>query len=51
MSTGDYRSVTYTKSNTFSPWVLFRWTIRKNSKRKIELDNDILRDHEGKFKL
>lgn len=51
VSTGDYRSVAYTKSNTFSPWVLFRWTIRKNSKRKIDLDNDILRDHEGKFKL
>lgn len=51
VSTGTYKSITYTKKKTFTPWILFRWSIRKNDKKKIELENDIIRDHENKIKL
>ena len=51
VSTGAYRSVTWSTQKTFTPWILFRWSIRKNDKKKIELENDIIRDHEGKIKL
>lgn len=51
VSTGNYRSVTYSTQKTITPWVLFRWSIRKNSKKKIELGNDIIRDHEERIKL
>ena len=51
VGTGTYQSVTYTTQKTFTPWVLFRWSFRKNSKNKIELDNDLMRDHEDRIKL
>ena len=51
VSTGTYKSITYTTKKTFTPWILFRWSIRKNDKKKIELENDIIRDHENKIKL
>lgn len=51
VSTGAYRSVAYSTKKTFTPWILFRWSIRKNDKKKIELENDIIRDHENKIKL
>lgn len=51
VSTGTYRSSTYTTRKTFTPWILFRWSFRKNNKKKIELENDIIRDHENKIKL
>jgi len=51
VSTGTYKSITYTKKKTFTPWILFRWSLRKNDKKKIELENDIIRDHENKIKL
>lgn len=51
VSTGTYKSSTYTTKKTFTPWILFRWSIRKNDKKKIELENDIIRDHENKIKL
>ena len=51
IDTGAYRSVLYTTNQNFTPWVLFRWSIRKNTKKKIGLDNDILREHEKKFRM
>jgi len=51
VSTGTYKSITYTTKKTFTPWILFRWSIRKNDNKKIELENDIIRDHENKIKL
>lgn len=51
VSTGTYKSFTYTTKKTFTPWILFRWSMRKNDKKKIELENDIIRDHEDKIKL
>ena len=51
VGTGTYKSITYTTKKTFTPWILFRWSIRKNDKKKIELENDIIRDHENKIKL
>ena len=51
IDTGAYRSVLYTTNQSFTPWVLFRWSIRKNTKKKIGLENDILRDHEEKFRM
>jgi hypothetical protein len=51
VSIDSYKSVTYSTQKTFTPWILFRWSIRKNDKKKIELENDIIRDHEGKIKL
>ena len=51
VGTGTYKSITYTKKKTFTPWILFRWSIRKDDKKKIELENDIIRDHENKIKL
>lgn len=51
VSNGTYKSITYTTKKTFTPWILFRWSIRKNDKKKIELENDIIRDHENKIKL
>lgn len=51
VSTGAYRNFTHSTKKTFTPWVLFRWSIRKNDKKKIELENDIMRDHENKIKL
>ena len=38
VSTGTYKSITYTKKKTFTPWILFRWSLRKNDKKnKIKL--------------
>ncbi|GAB6982765.1 hypothetical protein JCM15908A_11400 [Prevotella dentasini JCM 15908] len=51
ISTGAYRSVSYSTERTFTPWILFRWTLRKNDKTKIDFDNDIMKDHEGKIRL
>ena len=51
ISTGQYRSVAYLTKKTFTPWILFRWSFRKNDKKKIELENEIMRDHENKIKL
>lgn len=51
IDTSAYRSVLYTTNQSFTPWVLFRWSIRKNTKKKIGLENDILRDHEEKFRM
>lgn len=51
VNTGTYKSITYTTKKTFTPWILFRWSIRKNDKKKIELENYIIRDHENKIKL
>ena len=51
ISTGAYRSVKHLTKKTFTPWILFRWSMRKNDKKKIELENNIMRDHEERIKL
>lgn len=51
VNTGAYKSVTYSTEKTFTPWILLRWSIRKNDKKKIDLDNEIILDHEDKIKL
>ncbi len=32
VSTGTYKSITYTKKKTFTPWILFRWSLRNKIK-------------------
>lgn len=46
---GTFRSVSYTKfSETgFHPWILIRWNMRKNAKRKIKLGNLNFNEEKG----
>lgn len=40
-----------TVNRDFRPWLLLRWTLRKNHKRKIEMDNDMMPDMERRIRL
>lgn len=46
-----YEQIAATKAYDLRPWLMFRWTIRKNYKRKINLENDIMLDKRDKIKL
>lgn len=39
-----YEMSVLNKKDVFHPYILFRWTIRKNQEKKIRLNNDILRN-------
>lgn len=51
IATGQYRSVSFTTEKTFTPWIQLRWSMRKNESKKIDLDNDIIKDPEERIKL
>lgn len=39
----NYEQITTTRNDVFHPYILFRWTIRKNEKKKMDLDNSIIK--------
>lgn len=52
INNGTFRSVAFTRysESGFRPWVLLRWNMRKNIKRKINLDK-VLDNHEEGIRL
>lgn len=41
-----YQMRAVSKAKTFRPFISFRWTLRKNDKRKIDINNNIMRERE-----
>ena len=41
-----YQMRTSSEAKTFRPFVSFKWTLRKNDKRKIDMNNNIMRRRE-----
>lgn len=46
-----YDAYTQTKTREFHPYISLRWTMRKNDKKKIKLDNSIMRRQEDAINL
>ena len=40
----DYEMFTLDRQDVFHPYILFRWTIRKNTQKQMKLNNNILKD-------
>jgi hypothetical protein len=48
---GGYESYSDNKDRNFHPYITFRWTIRKNQNKKIDLDNGIVKSMENEINL
>lgn len=46
-----YKSFIRSKKHSFHPYITARWTIRKNSKKKIDIDNRIMRQRDPRINL
>ena len=40
----DYEMFMLDRQDVFHPYILFRWTIRKNTQKQMKLNNNILKD-------
>lgn len=47
----EYEMSILNKKDVFHPYILFRWTIRKNQKKRIDLDNNIVKDIQDDINL
>jgi hypothetical protein len=48
---GGYESYSDNRDRNFHPYITFRWTIRKNQNKKIDLGNGIVKSMENEINL
>ena len=46
-----YKGYSFSKQQLFHPYITFRWTLYKNRKKKMDLNNDIMKERDDEIKL